>query len=330
MYRPSAKELLKHRFIKNARKSARLLERIRERPKVPIGEGAESVRNGDKPDDDGSGTVKVSNDSRYDATAQASHGEIPGNAGWDFSTVRTQGTGTVRSAVRPTPSVATREKSDVPSVLPRKPPDRGSPVSGRIVHESSSGTSPGKDARDQYDGERREDSVEDEVSFNSSGTVVFRSPREILASASFNDQSPMSSSRYDEGSGSGTVVIRGQHSDSDTPRTPKSILGVLERTSSAANEDSATNLAEAKAALQAGQRKVNVRERFVRGKINKDGHEARAKDRASTPNSSRYTLNFIKQKRMFPNLASHNEMHLVSESPMNPLEHKKHFPKCFE
>ncbi|KAH7445251.1 hypothetical protein KP509_02G115000 [Ceratopteris richardii] len=32
--RPSAKELLRHSFVKNARKSSRLLERIRERPKI--------------------------------------------------------------------------------------------------------------------------------------------------------------------------------------------------------------------------------------------------------------------------------------------------------
>ena len=39
-------------------------------------------------------------------------------------------------------------------------------------------------------------------------------------------------------------MLRGQHDDSDSPRTPKSRLGLLERTSNASLEDSATNLAE--------------------------------------------------------------------------------------
>lgn len=55
-----------------------------------------------------------------------------------------------------------------------------------------------------------------------------------------------SSSRYtfDDVSTSGTVVVRGQHDESDTPRTPKSRLGIQEKTSSAPHEDSAANLAE--------------------------------------------------------------------------------------
>lgn len=42
----------------------------------------------------------------------------------------------------------------------------------------------------------------------------------------------------------GTVVYRGQHDDSDSPRTPKSRLGIQERTSNASVEDSSINLAE--------------------------------------------------------------------------------------
>lgn len=51
-------------------------------------------------------------------------------------------------------------------------------------------------------------------------------------------------SSLEDASPSGTVVIRGQHDESDSPRTPKSRLGMQERTSSASAEDSATNLAE--------------------------------------------------------------------------------------
>lgn len=55
-----------------------------------------------------------------------------------------------------------------------------------------------------------------------------------------------SSSGYaslDDASTSGTVVVRGQHDDYASPRTPKSRLGNQERTSSA-SEDSIANLAE--------------------------------------------------------------------------------------
>lgn len=48
----------------------------------------------------------------------------------------------------------------------------------------------------------------------------------------------------EEASISGTVVYRGQNDDSDSPRTPKSRLGLQERTFSAALEDSELNLAE--------------------------------------------------------------------------------------
>lgn len=55
-----------------------------------------------------------------------------------------------------------------------------------------------------------------------------------------------SSSGYaslDDASASGTVVVRGQHDDYASPRTPKSRLGNQDRTSSA-SEDSIANLAE--------------------------------------------------------------------------------------
>lgn len=56
-----------------------------------------------------------------------------------------------------------------------------------------------------------------------------------------------SSSTYaspEDTSSSGTIVYRGQHDDSDSPRTPKSRLGLQERSSSAAPEDSEVNLSE--------------------------------------------------------------------------------------
>ncbi|GLU15490.1 hypothetical protein SLE2022_319740 [Rubroshorea leprosula] len=66
--RPSAKELLKHHFIRNSRKSPRLLERIRECPKFEIKEDAENLRNGPKPIEQGFDTVKAQRDIRGEET----------------------------------------------------------------------------------------------------------------------------------------------------------------------------------------------------------------------------------------------------------------------
>lgn len=57
-------------------------------------------------------------------------------------------------------------------------------------------------------------------------------------------QSSSTFASSEDASISGTFVYRGQHDDSDSPRTPKSRLGIQERTSSASLEDSAINLAE--------------------------------------------------------------------------------------
>lgn len=57
-------------------------------------------------------------------------------------------------------------------------------------------------------------------------------------------QSSSSFASFEDASTSGTVVFRGQHDESDSPRTHKSRLGMQERTSSSSLEDSALNLAE--------------------------------------------------------------------------------------
>lgn len=118
-------------------------------------------------------------------------------------------------------------------------------------------------------------SLQDDVS--GTGTVVVRSPRGNQKSSMFNNQSSLvwlqiswaykstyflllhsskwrllcffiqSSSTYastEDTSISGTVVYRGQHDDSDSPRTLKSRLGLQQRTFSAALEDSEINLSE--------------------------------------------------------------------------------------
>eukprot|EP00262_Sarcandra_glabra_P019625 TRINITY_DN745_c2_g2_i1.p1 TRINITY_DN745_c2_g2~~TRINITY_DN745_c2_g2_i1.p1 ORF type:complete len:706 (-),score=142.93 TRINITY_DN745_c2_g2_i1:251-2368(-) len=308
--RPSAKELLKHRFIRNARKSPRLLERIRERPKFEVMEGMETERNGHKALEDAPNTVRVTNDSRDEETSRASHVNVMRSGGWDFSMGGSQGTGTVRSAVRPQQVAGTREKKPEVShnhAFERRIPDTGNQrlsASGSAVHESSSEVSLEKDVRGHYDDEKQENSLEDgKLSVSSSGTVIVRSPREVQTSATFIDQSTMSSNQYgshEDASTSGTIVFRG-HDESDTPRTPKSRLGIQERTSSASYEDSATNLAEAKAALQAGLRKGIARERIALGKNNKDAHETKVIEQTKNNSvSSRDSSEYFDAQKVLP------------------------------
>ncbi|XP_028796810.1 serine/threonine-protein kinase 24 isoform X4 [Neltuma alba] len=100
--RPSAKELLKHRFIRTARKSPKLLERIRERPKYQITEEG-TPRNGPRGVGEPSDTMKVARDLREEATQSISSGQgkTVKNSGWDFSIRGSEGTGTFRSVARP-------------------------------------------------------------------------------------------------------------------------------------------------------------------------------------------------------------------------------------
>lgn len=65
-----------------------------------------------------------------------------------------------------------------------------------------------------------------------------------LTSTYFTVQFSTSYAAFEESSNSGTVVVRGQHDDFDSPRTPKSRLGIREKTYTASLEDSAINLLE--------------------------------------------------------------------------------------
>ncbi|GMP52999.1 hypothetical protein CsSME_00018608 [Camellia sinensis var. sinensis] len=288
--RSSAKELLKHRFIKTARKSPKLLERIRDRPKYQMKEDGETPKNGPTPLGEASGTVKVMRDSKGEEAVQASSQEKTlRNAGWDFS-IGGASTGTVRSVVRP-PQARDRKPEVLhnPSV-PRKAPDDGNRWS------SPSRDEVGKDARDQYFDEKQEYYLEDEeLSMGGTGTVVVRSPR-VQSSSLFNGQRTSSSSTYasfEDASTSGTFVYRGQHDDSDSPRTPKSRLGIVERSSST-SEDSVMNLAEAKAAMQGGLRKGNARERSALARINRDREESSKSDRfTNNSDSSRHSRDYL-------------------------------------
>ncbi|CAL5341975.1 unnamed protein product [Camellia sinensis] len=302
--RPSAKELLKHRFIRNAKKNPRFLERIRERPKFQLKEDEETSGNG--PIGEASGTMKVIRDPKGEGTVRASQGKTLNNAGWDFSIggSHNASTGTVRSVVKPPQARERKPEVSHKQGVPRKAPDGGNQwpsASGSVLYDEVE-----KDARDQYLDEKYEFYHEDngdekeELSMSGTGTVVVRSPR-VQSSSLFSDRSILSSSTYasfEDSSTSGTVVYRGQH-DSDSPRTPKPKLGIQERTSSA-SEDSTMNLAEAKAAIQGGLRKGNARERSALSKVNRDGQESRKSEQSTnSSDSSRHSRDFFDAQKVF-------------------------------
>ncbi|KAI3457434.1 hypothetical protein Pfo_014097 [Paulownia fortunei] len=297
--RPSAKELLKHRFIRNARKSPRLLERIRERPKFQI--DGDTTDNGPTAFGEASGTVKVARDSAVEDTVRVSSQAMGlRNTGWDFSIGGSTGTGTVRSVVRP-PQMRNR-KPEVPlnQTTSEKILDSGNPrsfASGSMLHTSSEFS-----MRKDVNHVGKQENYDEDEDISGTGTVVVRSPKGAQPSSLFSNQSSMSSSTLtsaEDASISGTVVYRGQHDDSDSPRTTKSRLGLQERTFSAALEDSEINLAEAKAAIQGG-RKGNVRERSALSKVNRDVQESRRMEQPTTSSdSSRHSSDYFDAQKAF-------------------------------
>ncbi|CAJ1978540.1 unnamed protein product [Sphenostylis stenocarpa] len=302
--RPSAKELLRHRFIRNARKSPKLLQRIRERPKFLIKEDQVTPRNAPRGMGEASDTIKVAKDLRGDETNQPSgQGKTLKSSGWDFSIGGSQGTGTFRSVSRP-PQFRDK-KTDVSNhqLNQRKSPDSGyqGGSGNKIALNESLEPSLGKDFGVPYHDEHPDNHLDDqdELSGNGSGTIVVRSPKGPQSSL-FRDQSSRSSSSYasfEDVSTSGTVVLRNQHDDSDSPQTPRSRLGLNSRNSNASFEDSATNLAEAKAAIQGGSRKVNAREKFALGKLNNDVQENRRDQMSSSSDSSRLSREYIDSQK---------------------------------
>lgn len=279
--RPSAKELLKHRFIKNARKTPKLLERIRERPKFTVKGSIDATQNGQThiEEDDYGGTIKVDRNTRH-AASPSSQGTVRKAAGWDFPD-RSEGTGTVRGGLRPPQITSTKDgRFDMPQnpSTVKRTAERENQwrTSGTGSEESFSTNMSKKEA--QTDHGRLESSTEyNDQSVSGSGTVVLRSPRASQvypAGPNHSSKPPSRFSSYEDMSISGTVV-RNQTEEAETPRSSRSRLGTQEKTSNASLEDSATNLAEAKAALQAGFRKGNARERPATNKHEKESHEPR-------------------------------------------------------
>ncbi|PAN14096.1 hypothetical protein PAHAL_2G383900 [Panicum hallii] len=270
--RPSAKDLLKHRFIKNARKTSKLLERIRERPKFAA-KRMDATQNGQthvEEDDVGTGTIKV--DRAKDAAPPLSQGTVRKATGWDLPD-RSEGTGTIRVVSRPPQTASTKDsRFDVPQSpnTPRRTADRENQWRSSYTGSEESLNDRG----------RLESSTDDnDQSVSGSGTVVLRTSRtsQLYPAAASNHSSkpPSRFSSYEDTSSSGTVV-RSQIEDPETPRSSRSRLGIQEKASSASLEDSAVNLAEAKAALQAGLRKGNARERPVVNRHEKESHAHRS------------------------------------------------------
>lgn len=301
--RPSAKELLRHRFIRNARKSPRLLERIRERPKFQVKENEVSPRSGQKPIGEASGTIKVSRDSGIDNTVRVSQGKTQKNAGWDFNIEGSSSTGTVRSAFRPPQGRDRKPDNLLNQTLSRKNLDshnHGPSASGALTYNLSE-VSSGNDPGDAYMHEKQDSYSEDEeLSVSGTGTMVLRTPRTVHSSL-VSDRSSLSSSAHalveDGSTSSGTVVYRGRNDDSDSPQTPRSRLGIQERSSSASIEDSETNLVEARASMQAGLKKGTPRERSMLGKGHRDGQENRTDQ--SRVDSSRYSRDYFDAQKAF-------------------------------
>ncbi|KAM1256700.1 hypothetical protein ACFX11_031091 [Malus domestica] len=299
--RASAKELLKHRFIRTARKSPRLLERIRERPKYPIKEDADSPRNGPTARGEISDTVKVTRNIRDETVRASDQGKTTKNAGWDFS-IGAQGTGTVRSVPKLKPPQAREKKPEGSQITPGRVPEstnRQLSASGNALQESREDYF-SRDGRDSYHDESNPE--DDELTASGSGTVVIRTRKGSQPSTQFRDQNSLSSgtyASYEDASSSGTVVFRGQHDDSDSPGTPKSRLGIQEKILTAPNEDSAINLAEAKAAIQGG-RKGKARDRSALNKINYDEHDSRRGQMTSSSDSSRQSHEYSDARKAFP------------------------------
>ncbi|EPS63679.1 hypothetical protein M569_11106, partial [Genlisea aurea] len=137
-------------------------------------------------------------------------------------------------------------------------------------------------------------------SASGTGTVVVRSPSGARPSSLFSSHSSVSSSiltSSEDPSISGTFVYRSHYDDSDSPKTPKSRLGLKGRSSSAAAEDSDMNLAEAKAAIQRG-RKSNVRERPTSSHVSRDLQQSRTVEQPSeSPDIFRIITMFISHIR---------------------------------
>lgn len=300
--RPSARDLLKLRFIKSARKSPKLLERIRDRPKVQIRQGKETQRLDHTFLEGSNEKMRVPKGLKEDEPLLFSRGKSERNASWDFSTAGGLGTGTVRSAVKPPFLAGNRErKFDGTSdqTVSRVSSDRVNDWHAlSISSNASQETSVKIDHAEGSSGiqERREAfSLEDgKLSVSSSGTMVtVRSPREGQTASVLTDQTSFlfsSGISSDDVSTSGTIIMRKKSDDPDNiSRIPRSRQGYQEKPSIISQEDSATNLAEAKAALLAGFKRGSPRDRHAPPKVHMNGLELKITERSAGTDPTRQT-----------------------------------------
>lgn len=296
--RPSAKELLKHRFVKSVRKSSRLLERIRERPKVQNQRSNESSALDEVPFEEGAEKIRVMKGPKDNELFFANHGKSMSNSSWDFGTGTIPSTGTVRS-VRPfIVSVAQELSSKEPSNQDLERILSEGEREWQVVSSSlaplriSTASGHPDEAVVQEPGAVENFAVSEDVMLSNinSGTVVLRSPSGHLPPSELAGLSTSSGAAItvpaEESSGislSGTILRHVHDGTSSASGTPRSRQASQDRAPSMFREDSATNLAEAKAALQGGAR----RGRHPPSKLRFEGHDGRATETTSSSESLR-------------------------------------------
>ncbi|WOK99730.1 germinal center kinase 1 [Canna indica] len=344
--RPTAKELLKHRFIRNARKSPRLLERIRERPKFTVKEDNENQNL--KMYDDATSTIKVFKDASQVSSSQTIfHGSMDGLQGTGIihsaESQVSQGTGTVRvprpnmDASQYTGTILSSVRSPQVDLTRERKSDGmySTNITDKVVNQENQSSGSGdafNESSSKFSFQKEVDSVEDDKALagslhddclteGGSGTVVVRSPKGFLKYSAFNQNiKPLSRhSSAEDASIGGTVVLHGKDDESETPRASKSRLGMQEKASSTSREDSATNLAEAKAALQVGLRKGNARERPIMNKQSKDSVENQMTEKTNISGSSSSSDSILHKVLDKPNQStselSHTRASAAAASP---------------
>uniref|UniRef100_A0A7I4B6L0 non-specific serine/threonine protein kinase n=1 Tax=Physcomitrium patens TaxID=3218 RepID=A0A7I4B6L0_PHYPA len=264
--RPSAKELLRHRFVKNARKSTRLLDRIRERPKSHISKSKDVPRPAEAFENESSSKEMGAKGDNGVYPPLSSRRKPLRDASWDFGTGTIHTTGTLRSGSTNLYTDQDRTGGNentvlsgseaLPSLLSKAELDyqidaglRDASMDGNGFRRNSFGIQRKLDT-EQY-------SPSDYGSYASaSGTVKAASTLERPSLKSLSTSlANTGGNRNEEASeifASGTIVR------SSTPDEGGSVPGTP-KAKQEPREDSATNLAEAKAALQAGMRKGGPR-----------------------------------------------------------------------
>ncbi|KAI5061305.1 hypothetical protein GOP47_0023810 [Adiantum capillus-veneris] len=247
--RPSAKELLKHRFVKNARRTLRLLERIRERPKRQFKDSEEFSTLDRVPFEE--------------ATVKAVSRKTSSNATWDFGTGTIPSAGMVLSGKDADASPASPDAAS--SRVPRSSqhgegewqliPNTLSPLKIRSAngdpHDYVMGGRDGKTMEDMVSAEEVLESRTGILSLNSPSE--HQSPRTSVDLVLSPGQELGLSASTEESFG--TLVRHAHDGTTSASGTPRSRQPSQERPAqSMFREDSATNLAEAKAAIEAGSR----------------------------------------------------------------------------